>query len=230
MDNPLKNCTLENQMGCRKLTYHTEGSLEKNPKSFLRVLGKKGYSQKKRLNYYPFGMEMPGRKFSSSDYKYGFNGMEKDDELKGSGNSYDFGARLYDPRLGRWLAVDAMANVYPFYSPFVYAANSPVTFIDPDGNKIRIYYVDKHNERQSVVLKSVSDLEVYKNHENNFVRAVISDLAEGENNWPEGPVKQAINLQKKTAEIWVADPTTRDDGTEAYNAGFDGKKSIHFNP
>ena len=82
MDNPLKNCTLENQMGCRKLTYHTEGSLEKNPKSFLRVLGKKGYSQKKRLNYYPFGMEMPGRKFSSTDYRYGFNGMEKDDELR----------------------------------------------------------------------------------------------------------------------------------------------------
>jgi len=53
--------------------------------------------------YYPFGMEMPGRIASSEDYRYGFNGKEKDDEVKGSGNSLDFGARMYDSRLGRWI-------------------------------------------------------------------------------------------------------------------------------
>ncbi len=40
---------------------------------------------------------MPRRTLTSPDYRYGFNGMEKDDELKGNGNSYDFGARIYDP-------------------------------------------------------------------------------------------------------------------------------------
>ncbi len=45
-------------------------------------------------DYYSFGMQMPGRQFSGEEYRYGFNGMEKDDELAGEGNSYDFGARM----------------------------------------------------------------------------------------------------------------------------------------
>ncbi|WMJ74875.1 hypothetical protein RCC89_17155 [Cytophagaceae bacterium ABcell3] len=45
------------------------------------------YARVQSLNdYYPFGMMMPGRNYSSQDYRYGFNGMEKDDEVKGSGN------------------------------------------------------------------------------------------------------------------------------------------------
>jgi len=53
--------------------------------------------------YYPFGMQMPDRNMSSDEYRYGFNGKEKDDDLAGGkqGMSYDFGARLYNPGLGR---------------------------------------------------------------------------------------------------------------------------------
>src|SRR5690606_36422730 len=46
-------------------------------------------------------------------YRYGFNGMEKDNEVKGKGNSYDFGARMYDSRLGRWLSIDPLTGKYP---------------------------------------------------------------------------------------------------------------------
>ena len=58
---------------------------------------------KTQQDYFPFGMLMPERQYSlgNEDYRYGFNGMEKDSELKGSGNSYDFGARMSDSRLGR---------------------------------------------------------------------------------------------------------------------------------
>ncbi|MDW8274089.1 MAG: RHS repeat-associated core domain-containing protein [Chitinophagales bacterium] len=87
-------------------------------------------------HYYPFGMVMPGRSYNSGEYRYGFNGQEKDDEVKGNGNSYDFGARLYDPRLGRWMKVDPYYNVYPAYSPFCYGVNNPVNIIDRDGNTI----------------------------------------------------------------------------------------------
>ena len=52
-------------------------------------------------DYYPFGMLMPGRKYNDGSYRYGFNEMEKDDEMKGNGNSYDFGARLHDSCIGR---------------------------------------------------------------------------------------------------------------------------------
>jgi RHS repeat-associated protein len=82
-------------------------------------------------DYYAFGMPMPGRSFSTDKYRYGFNGMEKDDEIKGTGNSLDFGARLYDPRLGRWISPDP-ADQFRL-SPYLAFANNPVLLVDPDG-------------------------------------------------------------------------------------------------
>ncbi len=73
-------------------------------------------------------------------YRYGFNNMEKDDELKGTGNSYDFGARMYDPRIGRWLAVDPLSGKYPGYSPYCFVANMPIIAIDPDGKDIIVLF------------------------------------------------------------------------------------------
>ena len=69
-------------------------------------------------------MIMPGRNFNADQYRFGFNGMEADDELKGTKNSYDFGARIYDPRLGRWLAVDTLAGKFPGYSPYNFSVNT----------------------------------------------------------------------------------------------------------
>lgn len=84
-------------------------------------------------DYYPFGMTMPGRNYSSDSYRYGFNGMEKDDEFKGVGNSYDFGARMYDPRICRFPSLDPMMNQRVGFSPYEFAANSPIQFIDENG-------------------------------------------------------------------------------------------------
>ncbi len=81
-------------------------------------------------DYYPFGMSMPGRTYNSGKYRYGFNGMEKDDEVKGEGNSYDFGLRHYDPRLGRMKSIDPRTPEYPWQSPYVYHRNNPINFID----------------------------------------------------------------------------------------------------
>jgi RHS repeat-associated protein len=67
---------------------------------------------------------------------FGFNGKENDNEVKGEGNSLDFGARIYDSRLGRWLALDPMMTKYPSFSPYAFCANNPILFIDPDGKKI----------------------------------------------------------------------------------------------
>ena len=63
-------------------------------------------------------------------YTYGFNGYERDDEVKGSGNSYDFGARIYDPRIGRFLSIDPKYKSYPYWSPYLFGANNPIRFID----------------------------------------------------------------------------------------------------
>ena len=72
---------------------------------------------------------------SLGDYRYGFNGMESDNEVKGEGNSYDFGARIYDSRVGRWLSGDPLESKYPFVSTYSYCLNNPVVLIDPNGEE-----------------------------------------------------------------------------------------------
>jgi RHS repeat-associated protein len=78
-------------------------------------------------------MLVPNRHGSSGSYRYGFNGKELDNELKGEGNSIDFGARMLDPRVGRWFANDPSAHLQPSSSPYSFANNNPVVLIDPDG-------------------------------------------------------------------------------------------------
>lgn len=69
---------------------------------------------------------------NNSDYRYAFNGLEKDDEVKkGKGNSYTTEFRQYDSRLGRWLSLDPMLKAHE--SPFVSHANNPLWFVDPNG-------------------------------------------------------------------------------------------------
>ena len=84
-------------------------------------------------DYYPYGMLVPGRHGNSSDYRYGFNGMEADDELMGEGNSYDFGERFYNNRLGRFFSVDPMSKEFAWYSPFLFAGNTPIMAGDAQG-------------------------------------------------------------------------------------------------
>lgn len=85
-------------------------------------------------DYYPFGMLMPGRHSTSESYRYGFNGMEKDDEVKGiSGGSYTTMFRQYDPRLGRWMSLDPLMGKYPNLSPYVAFNNNPIFYADPTG-------------------------------------------------------------------------------------------------
>ena len=72
------------------------------------------------------------------NYRYHFNNKEADNEVIGEGNSYDFGARMYDGRLGRWWSVDAMQAKYSSLSPFVAFANDPNYYIDPGGETLYV--------------------------------------------------------------------------------------------
>ncbi|CAN5525170.1 hypothetical protein BH10BAC2_BH10BAC2_25180 [soil metagenome] len=79
-------------------------------------------------------MVTPGRSYSSGTlYRYGFNGKENDNEVKGTGNQQDYGMRIYDPRLGRFLSVDPIAKDYPSLTPYQFASNQPIESIDKDG-------------------------------------------------------------------------------------------------
>lgn len=86
---------------------------------------------------------MPGRTYVSSAYRYGFGSKEKDNEISGDGNSYDFGARQNDPRLGRWWSVDPLAAKYPWQSPYVSMDNNPIRLVDPTGMGTEDFVKDK---------------------------------------------------------------------------------------
>ncbi|MGB0868508.1 MAG: RHS repeat domain-containing protein [Flavobacteriales bacterium] len=86
------------------------------------------------MSYLVFGMQMPGRKFDTDGYRYGYQGSEKDDEIAGEGNSYMTHYRFLDPRIGRWKSVDPKANLMPWQSPYTSMENNPVLLNDPDGD------------------------------------------------------------------------------------------------
>ncbi|OFY87126.1 MAG: hypothetical protein A3F72_16605 [Bacteroidetes bacterium RIFCSPLOWO2_12_FULL_35_15] len=119
--------------------------------------------------YNTFGAVMPGRSWptqtaadntsaGTKPYRYGFNGKESDFEIKDiGGSSYDYGARMYDPRLGRWLATDPFAAKYPSMSPYVFGANNPILFIDPDGKTIIITGTADYTTKTFAVLQSLTN-------------------------------------------------------------------------
>jgi len=86
-------------------------------------------------DYYPFGMQIPGRNWNAGSYRYGFNGKENDNEIKGVGDQQDYGMRIYDPRVGRFLSVDPVSNKYPELTPYQFASNRPIDGIDLDGKE-----------------------------------------------------------------------------------------------
>ena len=84
-------------------------------------------------DYYPFGMTMPGRK-TAEGYRFGFNGTEQDPmKFPETEISIDYGFRIYNPRIGKFLSVDPLTKSYPWYTPYQFAGNMPIIAIDLDG-------------------------------------------------------------------------------------------------
>ncbi len=85
-------------------------------------------------DYYPFGMEFAGRQ--GGDIKYRYDGKELQDmEIGGKGlDWYDYGARFYDSRMGKWNSQEPKAECYYQQSLYIYSGNNPILFHDFDGN------------------------------------------------------------------------------------------------
>ena len=89
-----------------------------------------------------------------SSYKYKYNGKEYQDEL--GLNMYDYGARNYDPAIGRWMNIDPLAEKYFSLSSYVYVANMPTIAIDPDGRDIVIIGSPEYRQKVLNELKNLS--------------------------------------------------------------------------
>ena len=109
-------------------------------------------------NYYPFGLKHngynpPNGGGNSEGQKYKYNGKELQDEL--GLNFYDYGARNYDPALGRWMNIDPHSENYYSISSYVSFANNPVSFVDPTGEDILFWQLNKKGEYEQVTFNKL---------------------------------------------------------------------------
>jgi len=113
---------------------HTETIGEITTEVCIKPIPEIGLLVLEENNYYPFGLKHEGYgggKLGNQNYNYKYNGKELQTEL--DINLYDYGARNYDPAIGRWFNVDPLAEKGRRWSPYNYAFNNPVFYIDPDG-------------------------------------------------------------------------------------------------
>ncbi|MDR6762071.1 RHS repeat-associated protein [Flavobacterium sp. 2755] len=103
-------------------------------------------------DYYPFGQLVPGRHGNSNDYRYGFQGQEMDDEVKGEGNSLNYAFRMHDSRIGRFFATDPLEKQYAYNSPYAFSENRVIDGIELEGLEQRHYTINLQDEQPKLKL------------------------------------------------------------------------------
>jgi RHS repeat-associated protein len=163
-------------------------------------------------HYPPFGSSLPNRSWSDGNrgYRFGFNGKEKDSET--ASDNFDFGARIYDGRLGRWLSVDPLGKKYCELSQYLISINSPIVFLDFDGRDFII---------SNSLFNNIALYQTYFKISTNYI--IISLITK---------IKEDIEI---TAISPMDDPSNENICQEDINTNYDAyysfkSKKINFNP
>ena len=127
-----------NDAGTLKYEFNLTDHLGNVRVSFRDIDGQAGIDKDDitdRDDYYPYGLTFAGlATIVQSENPYEYNGKELQNGPNGKIlNWNDYGSRMYDPQVGRWIVVDPMAEHSYAMSPFLYANSNPVNFYDPDG-------------------------------------------------------------------------------------------------
>lgn len=176
-------------------------------------------------DYYPFGMnhlKSGASFFGTSSYKnYKYSGKE----LQESG-MYDYGVRMYMPDLGRWGVVDPLAEKHRRHSPYNYAVNNPIMFIDPDGRDIRF-------GDQVYTYKKNRDYSEYKGFEKSTYEALDYLYSTGALNVTigEGNEARTVNIMDEMIKDDKNTFTILEQKVSGKKNEFDpNSKSVKFNP
>lgn len=91
-------------------------------------------------------------------YRYGFQGQERDDEIKGIANSWNYKYRMHDPRLGRFLSIDPLAPDYPHNSPYAFSENRVIDAIELEGlESYLIHWMENDGGNPTIEVQSWED-------------------------------------------------------------------------
>ncbi len=140
-------------------------------------------------SYYPFGMLMAGIPATTNTTKYLYNGKELQDDF--SLYWCDYGARFYDPQLGRWFVPDLLAEKACDWTPYRYAFNNPVSITDPNG-----MFESTHTDKDGnvVAVYDDGDLGVYEHNGNTEQAKAEVKKNYSENNTSAGGEKMGESL------------------------------------
>jgi RHS repeat-associated protein len=188
------------------------------------------------IDYYPFGMEMPNRIKGDTSYRFGFNGQMQDNEFAGKDGAHlNFGERIFDSRIAKWLSLDPLQSQYPDLSPYNFCANNPLLFIDIDGREIWIVFQSSDGAAGKPAIKKVKYLNGklynedgtdYKGNSEFVAEAYVALEYEKNNSSLAGSV---INIMENCPENFTIDQSNKLNGS--YDTRTVGNNnSITWNP
>jgi RHS repeat-associated protein len=165
-------------------------------------------------DYYPFGMSMPERSWNADDYRFGYTGHEKENDL--AEGVYTTEYRLLDTRLGRWLSVDPLFAKYPGMSSYNYCAGNPMVLVDPRG----LFDIDYNGQKDKLSDKAIQQFELIVKNAEVFLDddIEISLLNNKTNEWEKKKIKgwQIINLTTGRTEEQIREDFKYGNGAKIY--------------
>lgn len=118
-----------------------------------------------KSEYYPYGMVIDELSYQNGNTRFGYNGKENDNEVKGGvGKQQDYGMRIYDPRVARFLSTDPLIvhqQQYQYLTPYQFASNTPIQAIDLDGLEAYIVTETIGTGHTYLVTVDKNDVKVY---------------------------------------------------------------------
>jgi RHS repeat-associated protein len=162
-------------------------------------------------------------------YRYGFNGKETHNEVKGFQNQQDYGMRIYDPRIGRFLSVDPISKSYPELTPYQFTSNSPIANIDMDGGEAKYFNtetIETYNSKGKLVQEDTRTTEDKSKEAGWFVHGALYRLKGSLGSGTLFSYYKAVHTYNEDGSITI---TIQDNGSVYIPSANDkGKGGLYF--